>query len=162
MGRTSHIRAHQSLVPPTVKMALILHPSLRPHLRNISGVNAQFSDEVLAMITLNSSDGLTLQSSQLSQINAWSLDSLIEVQTGNVLVNGLVNTACNSTQYLLVLTSNSTSNSPGSDTMVLQDSSFSMAQQSALLIANYSSAHISATPTQHGWLSMPAEWARCT
>ena len=32
-----HIRAHQSLVPPTVKMALILHPSLRPHLRNISG-----------------------------------------------------------------------------------------------------------------------------
>lgn len=101
-------------------LPVLLHQSLKPHVQTFSGVDAHFSQDVSAMITLNFS-------------------------TGNVVVDGLVSTACNSSFYLLDLASNSTSNSTGSNALVLQHSSFGLAQQSALSIANYSSASIVST-----------------
>ena len=118
-----------------------------------TGANLQFLAAVHALLTVNTTTitSLTIYLSQFSDINAWSLDSLIVFEANNVLLDGLVSTAYNSSWFLLTTAS---SRSNQSSSLVVQNSSFSRAQQSALAIASYSSATFTNTHFDQAWYAV--------
>lgn len=101
---------------------------------------AQFSDDVSALLTVNASVDLTFRSSQFKDIDAWNLDALISIQAGNsnVVFDQLSSTSCNSSWSLLSVDPAA----PSNNNVTVQNTIFNLSQQTAVFIANSSSASI--------------------
>ena len=144
-----------------VQLPLLIHNSLEPHKETINGtgmlseadytlfpayfhhfagVVAQFSDTVSALLTVNASVDLTFRSSQLKDINAWNLTSLISIQAGNsnVLFDQLSSTRCNTSWSLLSVQPAA----PSNNNITARNTIFNKSEQTAVFIANSSSASI--------------------
>ena len=137
------------------KLPLLMHDSLEPHYKSmtgtrscqqmlfrqqhllhdllfhVAGVEARFSNETFALLTIDSTVGLTFHLSQLKSINSTYFDSLISIQTGSsVLFDQLVSTSCNTYSNLL----NVICEPQHSSVVAVHSSSFSMYQNTAIYI----------------------------
>ena len=124
----------------TLSPRLCRHRSLPASFSDSAGVIAQYSDDVSALLTLNASVDITFYSSQLKYINAWDLESLISIQadSSNVVFTQVSSMSCNASFSLLSVEPATQSKT----NVTVQSAVFSMSQQTAIYIANSSTASI--------------------
>ena len=102
-------------------------------------MDAHFSNDTSALLTVEATGDITIPSSELKDITALDFDSLISIQTGSsVLFDRLVSTNCPTTSTLLSVFCETQSSS----TVTVQNCSFSMLQYTAIYIQSCLNASI--------------------